>query len=1156
MIIRELRIESFGVLRDVAFHGLGPGVQVVYGQNEAGKTTLLEFIRGMVFGFEPRARYVCDGEQILSGRMAGEVRGNPFLISRRFSSAEGEACEIRWNEQRLSEDDFRELLHGFDESVFCSVFAITLDELARLRTLDEAQTADQFYDLSLGLDRAALGRLFAEIGNRRTSLLDPVAQSGEIPHLMAERRRLRQELENAAIATEEYGRLRLARDELLRAKAAEEAAAEELSRRLETLRTLDALAPQRERMRELQSLIAADAPSEIALKDCLAMVRRERKKLLEIRSRIRTLSERYRELTRALNESAPRPALLAIAPAVEGMRLNLPTIRQWLEEAESCRRAMAESAEKRRVIEAELFSEFHSGDASGQTKAAGANRDEPLSGTAHGGLNSAWMRRTDRAWREVRGLLVRYRKAKRRLQTLQGEQEKIAAGLRDRSGGIDPEEIAREIQRLGDRLAKLRRLEQICARVRETEKHCESARRELLKHLPEELTLQQNAVLGIVFVVGLSSALAAGLGAIGVPSFSGVGWIWGLLGGAAAATVPAVRSRLLARAGTVRAEAVRRLETAEGELRSLKSEQARLEAESNSLPERPDESAASMEKRLRELQELRVWLDEQRAAEQAVAEGERVRRAVSRRLRRSVRKWKELWRNAGFAGSPSPLRWPLWRRRLKDCLELDKRSGQHAQRLQSLDECLAAVSSRIEDLARDAAVALPDGSPEDKIRYLLGQVEKESDARSERRRIRRALASLRRELRKHRAIRAKRRFRLKRLYQRVGVVGYSQLKAKIESEERQASYRQELHRLQVLWQSTVEGIHDQELQKSASLSAAEVQQAVQKLETELDMRRSRLSELLQRLGRVSAQVESLAGDRSAQIRAMELASVESQTNRAARDWWTLSLSQKVLERVRRLYQNERQPLLLREASEYWQRMTDGRFRRVWTPLEQRVLLAEDRDGRNYSLDQLSRGTREQLFLCLRLALASHFGRRSEPIPLVLDDVLVNFDQVRAESACLTLMDFAGESRQILLFTCHDHVAGLFAAAGAAVFRLEDRRAEGASDIEIPPDRKYRITSPEPNVSQAQSRKKRSGKGRPATRAVDQTKQEKEEPSDSRTAEEQSRRSEAPRPNPAPEQVEAWFTVPEPYPIVEASDSKEPQSGRRSSHAPGRRNRAA
>ncbi|NMC19116.1 MAG: hypothetical protein GYA33_01740, partial [Thermogutta sp.] len=995
-----------------------------------------------------------------------------------------------------------------------------------------------------------------EIENRRAELLNPVTQSGELPHLAAERRRLRQELENASLATEEYARLRSARDELQGAKAAEEAAAEELARRLETLRTLDALAPQRERIQELQSLVAADPPSETSVQDCLAKARRERKMLLRLRNRVRALAERCRELDRALSEILPRPALLAIAPAVEGMRLNLPAIRQWLEEAEACRREMAESAEKRRAVEAELFAEFNCGRAfrEGDVQPGDPGESRPI--MARRELDPALIRRAGRFWRDVRGLVVRDREAKRRLQTLRVEQEKIAAGLRERSGGIGPEEVAREIQLLGERLAKLRRLEQIRVRAREVEEHRESARRELLQCLPEELTLQQSGALGVVFVAGLSLALATVLGAVGVPGFSGLGWIWGLLGGAAAATVPTVRSRLLAQAARARAEAMRRLETVEGELRGLKSEEVRLEAESAPLPERSTEAAAGAEKRLRELQDLQVWIDEQRAAEQAVAKCLEERRAVRRRLRRAMRKWREFWRDAGFAGAPSPLRRPLWRRRLQERLELDAREEESAKRLQAVVERLAAVESRLEELAREAAVTLPDGSPEDRIRFLLGQVEAAAGALRERRKIRRAQASARRGLRKYRAISAKSRGRLRRLYQRFGVAGYSQLKAKVEEEGRQASLREELTRLNALWQSTVEGIHDPELREAASLSPAEVRQTIQALESELEMRRSRCSELLQRLGRVSAQVESLAADRSAQFRAMELASVESQAARAARDWWMLSLGQKVLDRVRLRYQTERQPAILQEASEYWRRMTGGRFRRVWTPLEQRVLLAEDREGRNYSLDQLSRGTREQLFLCLRLAWASHFARRSEPLPLVLDDVLVNFDQARAESACETLMDFAGEGRQVLLFTCHDHVAGLFAAAGAAVCRLQDRGSEGAPEYRAAIERESQAAALEKGVPYSQSRKKRPGKSRPTNGAAGTPTKEKEAPHDAAVPGEESGRSGMPRQRPSQGETEDWFAVPEPYPVSGAASSGEHRPGRRSSRLPGRRNRAA
>ena len=61
------------------------------------------------------------------------------------------------------------------------------------------------------------------------------------------------------------------------------------------------------------------------------------------------------------------------------------------------------------------------------------------------------------------------------------------------------------------------------------------------------------------------------------------------------------------------------------------------------------------------------------------------------------------------------------------------------------------------------------------------------------------------------------------------------------------------------------------------------------------------------------------------------------------------------------------------------------------PLDRRGLLVENDKGESLSLDVLSRGTREAVFIGLRLALTSSFARRGATLPLVLDDVLVNFD---------------------------------------------------------------------------------------------------------------------------------------------------------------------
>jgi uncharacterized protein YhaN len=51
------------------------------------------------------------------------------------------------------------------------------------------------------------------------------------------------------------------------------------------------------------------------------------------------------------------------------------------------------------------------------------------------------------------------------------------------------------------------------------------------------------------------------------------------------------------------------------------------------------------------------------------------------------------------------------------------------------------------------------------------------------------------------------------------------------------------------------------------------------------------------------------------------------------------------------------------------------------------------------------------------------------LPMVFDDVLVNFDQQRTEAAVETLLEFAEQNQQVLFFTCHLHLAHLFEARG-------------------------------------------------------------------------------------------------------------------------------
>jgi uncharacterized protein YhaN len=80
-------------------------------------------------------------------------------------------------------------------------------------------------------------------------------------------------------------------------------------------------------------------------------------------------------------------------------------------------------------------------------------------------------------------------------------------------------------------------------------------------------------------------------------------------------------------------------------------------------------------------------------------------------------------------------------------------------------------------------------------------------------------------------------------------------------------------------------------------------------------------------------------------------------------------------------------------------------------------------GKLVEVDGLSDGTADQLFLALRLAAIEEHLTRTETLPCIFDDIVVNFDDGRSKTVLQVLADMARHS-QILLFTHHDHIVKL------------------------------------------------------------------------------------------------------------------------------------
>ena len=87
-------------------------------------------------------------------------------------------------------------------------------------------------------------------------------------------------------------------------------------------------------------------------------------------------------------------------------------------------------------------------------------------------------------------------------------------------------------------------------------------------------------------------------------------------------------------------------------------------------------------------------------------------------------------------------------------------------------------------------------------------------------------------------------------------------------------------------------------------------------------------------------------------------------------------------------------------------------------LDGQQLFAVDGSQRRVPEKQWSSGLGDQIYLAIRISLAMAFSKQIEPMPLILDDILVRFDEQRQKEAIQFLASL-GKKEQIFLFTCSD-----------------------------------------------------------------------------------------------------------------------------------------
>ena len=173
-----------------------------------------------------------------------------------------------------------------------------------------------------------------------------------------------------------------------------------------------------------------------------------------------------------------------------------------------------------------------------------------------------------------------------------------------------------------------------------------------------------------------------------------------------------------------------------------------------------------------------------------------------------------------------------------------------------------------------------------------------------------------------------------------------------------------------------------------------------------------LRQIHQKLGQLQGQTTALGGRETMQ---QELAQLNKRIEKLEQTYAALDYAQEALANATEQLQRRFAPRITLQAKELFSQLTGGRYNQLQLDEDLTMRTGTEGEAILRTAQWRSDGTVDQLYLALRLAVAKELTPQA---PLVLDDALVRFDDIRLKSAISILLQEAN-NRQILLFTCQN-----------------------------------------------------------------------------------------------------------------------------------------
>ncbi len=1039
MRISELHIKRFGVWSDLQLKLSGSPISVFYGPNEAGKSTLMRFIRSMLYGYQPEDE-LSGGPHPTPLQCLGSIRvdedGRDIHLERRTERGTRGRVQLSGSAGLRAEHVIDSWIGGTSEEVYRHVYAIGLQELQELATLNGEDVARHIYSLSLGPEGRRILGAQASLESRQKSLLDETHASGDLVRLIQQLDAVDKELNQLDGSSATY-------HELVQDRGQFEGELGNLQRRKSVLkdnlrgrqfldRVFQPWNRQHAIQRELDALAGLESLPENAVELYDAAERDQQSAQAERNAKQEEARGIEGEIHRlAFDERLEdcRCSIIGLVDRVPEMRSIEEDVQRSHQQGESLRRQLDTITNETPEV-VEFTAAF------GDNEAALARLLE-----AQSAAQQLKQRQSSRS-RLVRS----YRRLGKRQQNLQVAQQPVQRSLNGQTLESTREHVRRRLDQL-EELETLQQEEQALCRLAESLD-------EQYRHLAVSRELPPY-FYGVMWFAGIAGLILFALGLLGVFNgfVNGGSTVWiagavymfvGLFGGGVAWTL---KEQFEPRQWNS-SQLTRRIREVDDELAVvrrqidgiLKTDLGRTVLMSRNEAPRPDET-----------QELSVKdvLAEARNRMLELAEYEK-QQGVLDRMNRRLGQLRDRLRSEQSTLNEARLKWVELLRalnlkdslQLKDALTLFPRLARFLDRRLALKQLeldtrqftrmrenyrrqVETVAHRVDGRAVHVTDALAT------VELLERRMRSIDDAHQRKQ----SLAVQVRRLRDEAAVIETRVTELGRRQQSLlsaaSAHNRNELQQKCQSRSRIVELRAKLR--EVTQELNEAAASEPELAiVESDLVQFDVQanrREIESIRKELDQIDRESQQSHEQVGILKQRITDLQNDRRAISLRYDRDRLAQEVHQRVEDWTTLQLASNNIDRIRENVERQGQPQLLKHASQYLSRLTCGRYHNIWAPLGEKNLAIDDDQGEALRVQHLSNGTREQLFLAIRLAMVQSFADEGVRLPMVLDDVFVNFDQSRTEAAVETLIDYSRQGQQVLMFTCHLHLAQMFESRG-------------------------------------------------------------------------------------------------------------------------------